>query len=174
MRQVDRILNIVQLFLMAIASISLLVAGIGIMNIMTVSVMERTREIGILKAIGARSRTVLAIFLMEAILTGVMGGLIGVFTGYGLSYVLAYALSGFMQPQQRGPGFQAPDTQRMTINPVFSPEWTIIAFIFAIIVCVIFGLYPARKAAKLDLLKHYATSRHPARFIWLDSFSACN
>ena len=68
MRQVDRILNVVQLFLMVIASISLLVAGIGIMNIMAVSVMERTREIGILKAIGAKSRTVLAIFLAEATL----------------------------------------------------------------------------------------------------------
>jgi putative ABC transport system permease protein len=152
-KQVDRVLNIVQLFLMAIASISLLVAGIGIMNIMTVSVMERTREIGILKAIGARSRTVLAIFLTEAILIGIMGGLIGIFTGYGLSYVLAYTLSGFMQPQQQDTAFQTPETQGMTINPAFSPEWTIIAFIFAIIVCVIFGLYPARKAAKLDPVK---------------------
>ena len=59
---------------------------------MTVSVMERTREIGILKAIGAKSRTVLAIFLAEATLIGVMGGLVGVFVGYGLSHVLAYAL----------------------------------------------------------------------------------
>lgn len=150
MRQVDRILNIVQLFLMAIASISLLVAGIGIMNIMTVSVMERTREIGILKAIGAKSRTVLTIFLTEATLIGVIGGLIGVFTGYGLSHVLAFVLSGFMQPQQQDTAFQAPDTQRMTIKPVFSPEWTVVAFVFAVIVCIIFGLYPARKAAKLD------------------------
>lgn len=150
MRQVDRVLNIVQLFLMAIASISLLVAGIGIMNIMTVSVMERTREIGILKAIGAKSRTVLAIFLAEATLIGIMGGLVGVFTGYGLSHVLAYALSRFMQPQHQDTGFQPPDAQRMTINPAFSPEWTIIALIFAIVICIIFGLYPARKATKLD------------------------
>ncbi len=120
------------------------------MNIMTVSVMERTREIGILKAIGAKSRTVLVIFLAEATLIGIMGGLIGVFTGYGLSHVLAYALSGFIQPQNQDAGFQPPDAQRMTINPAFSPDWTIIALIFAIIVCMIFGLYPARKAAKLD------------------------
>lgn len=149
-RQVDRVLNIVQMFLMAIASISLLVAGIGIMNIMTVSVMERTREIGILKAIGAKSRTVLSMFLAEAVWIGVFGGLIGLFTGYGLSYVLAYALSGFMQPYQQNAAFSTPETQRININPVFSPEWTIIAFIFAIVVCVIFGLYPARKAAKLN------------------------
>jgi putative ABC transport system permease protein len=149
-KQVDRILNIVQIFLMAIASISLLVAGIGIMNIMTVSVMERTREIGILKAIGAKSRTVLAMFLTEAALIGLIGGLIGIFTGYGISYGLAYALSGFIQPQHQDSVFQAPETQRMAINPVFSPEWTIIAFIFAIVICIIFGLYPARKAAKLN------------------------
>ncbi|MEM2118059.1 MAG: ABC transporter permease [Candidatus Bathyarchaeia archaeon] len=151
MRQVDRILNFVQLFLMAIASISLLVAGIGIMNIMTVSVMERTREIGILKAIGAKSRTVLGMFLAEALLIGIIGGLIGMFTGYGISYGLAYMLSSFMQPQQQQDTlFRTPETRGMNINPVFSPEWTIIAFVFAIIVCIIFGLYPARKAAKLN------------------------
>lgn len=150
MRQVDRILNFVQLFLMAIASISLLVAGIGIMNIMTVSVMERTREIGILKAVGAKSRTVLAMFLTEAMLIGVIGGLIGLFTGYGLSFGLAYMLSGFMHLDQQDGVFQTPEAQRMAINPVFSLEWTIVALIFAVIVCIIFGLYPARKAAKLD------------------------
>jgi len=156
-RQVDRILNFVQIFLMAIASISLLVAGIGIMNIMTVSVMERTREIGILKAIGAKNRTVLAMFLSEAVLTGVIGGLIGIFAGYGLSYALAYMLSSFVQPRYQDTVFQTPETQRIAINPVFTPEWTAIAFIFAIIICIIFGLYPARKAAKLNPVEalHY-------------------
>jgi putative ABC transport system permease protein len=150
-QQVDRILNIVQIFLMAIASISLLVAGIGIMNIMTVSVMERTREIGILKAIGAKSRTILVMFLSEAVLIGIIGGLIGIFTGYGLSFALAYMLSSFIQPQRQDTTFQTPEAQqRIAINPVFSPEWTVIAFVFAILVCIIFGLYPARKAAKLD------------------------
>jgi putative ABC transport system permease protein len=150
-KQVDSILNIVQLFLMAIASISLLVAGIGIMNITTVSVMERTREIGILKAIGAKSRTVLAIFLSEALLTGIVGGLIGIFTGYGLSFALAYVLSSFMQPQQQNLVFQNPESrQTMLISPVFSPDWTIAAFVFAVGVCIIFGLYPARKASKLS------------------------
>jgi putative ABC transport system permease protein len=149
-KQVDNILNIVQLFLMAIASISLLVAGIGIMNIMTVSVMERTREIGILKAIGAKSRTVLTMFLAEAMLVGLIGGLIGIFMGYGVSYALAYALSRFIHPQQDTTFQTAEQPQRLTITPVFAPEWTIAAFAFAIIVCVIFGLYPARKASKLN------------------------
>lgn len=149
-RQVDNILNLVQIFLTAIASISLLVAGISIMNIMTVSVMERTREIGILKAIGTKNNIVLIMFLSEAVLIGVIGGLIGILTGYGFSYALAYALSRFMQPQHPNTILQRPETQGMVINPVFSLEWTTIAFIFGIIVCIIFGLYPARKAAKLN------------------------
>jgi len=70
--------------------------------------------------------------------------------GYGLSYGLAQILSNFMQPQRQETVLQAPETQRMQINPVFSPEWTIVAFVFAIIICIIFGLYPARKAAKLN------------------------
>jgi putative ABC transport system permease protein len=156
-KQVDSILGTVQIFLMAIASISLLVAGVGIMNIMTVSVMERTREIGILKAIGAKSRTVLSMFLAEAALIGIIGGLIGIFAGYGLSYALAYALTGFVQPQNQNTVFQTPETQPISIDPVFSPAWTVIAFVFAVVVCIIFGLYPARKAAKLDPVKalHY-------------------
>jgi len=150
MNQVDRILTIVQIFLLAVESISLLVAGIGIMNIMTVSVMERTREIGILKAIGARSRTVLAMFLAEALLIGIIGGLIGVFTGYGLSFAFAYMLSNLIQPQGQGAASQTLNPQRLEVHPIFSLEWTIIAIVFAIVVCIIFGLYPARKASKLN------------------------
>jgi putative ABC transport system permease protein len=150
-RQVDSVLTIVQIFLLAIASISLIVAGIGIMNIMTVSVMERTREIGILKAIGAKSQTVLGMFLSEAILIGLIGGLIGIFTGYGISYALAYALSSFIQPQQQQSTiFQNPERQLITVTPIFSSDWTIVALAFGIAVCIIFGLYPARKASKLN------------------------
>jgi len=150
MHEANRILGFIQIFLTAIAAISLLVAGIGIMNIMTVSVMERTREIGILKAIGAKSRTVLAMFLSETLLIGIIGGVVGIFAGYGVSYGLAYFLSRFMQPTQQDTVFRQTNTQPMELNPIFSPGWILIAFIFAILVCIIFGLYPARKAAKLD------------------------
>jgi putative ABC transport system permease protein len=153
-QQVDYIMNLIQLFLTSIASISLLVAGIGIMNIMTVSVMERTREIGIMKAIGARSRTILTIFLTEASLIGVLGGLLGVPTGYGISYFLSFVLSNFIGGQQQGTILQNPEAQqRPTVSPIFSPWWAVGAIIFGIIVCVLFGLYPARKAAKLDPVK---------------------
>ncbi len=157
-KQVDNILNVVQVFLLAIASISLLVAGIGIMNITMVSVMERTKEIGILKAIGAKNRTVLSIFLAEALLIGILGGAIGIGTGYGLSFALASVMSSVVQSQQVTPMFDTPDAPRqMTITPVFSLEWTLLAFAFAIVISVVFGLYPARKAAKLDPVEalHY-------------------
>ena len=149
-QQVDNILNMITIFLLSVASISLIVAGVGIMNIMTVSVIERTREIGILKAIGAKSRTVLSMFLTETMLIGIIGGVIGVATGYGLSYALAFGISGAVQSTQQASGFQTPSSQTISITPRFSLEWTIIALVFAIGVCLIFGLYPARKAAKLD------------------------
>jgi len=147
--QVNNILNLITIFLLSVASISLIVAGVGIMNIMTVSVMERTREIGIMKAIGAKSRTVLSMFLTETVLIGAIGGLIGILLGYGLSYALAFGLSGVVQSSQQS-GLQGPGSQKLNITPAFSPEWTAIAVAFSIGVCLIFGLYPARKAAKLD------------------------
>jgi putative ABC transport system permease protein len=153
-RQVDYIIGLIQLFLTSVASISLLVAGIGIMNITTVSVMERTREIGIMKAIGAKSTTILTIFLTETALIGLLGGLIGVPTGYGLSYLLSIIVSRFMGGGQEGGGvFQNPETQQNIITPIFSPAWAIGALIFGVVICTLFGLYPARKAAKLDPVK---------------------
>jgi len=149
-RQVDYILSLIQLFLTSIASISLLVAGIGIMNITTVSVMERTREIGIMKAIGAKNTTILTMFLAETALIGLLGGLIGVPTGYGLSYLLSIIISRFTMGQQQGTVFQNPETQHPMVTPIFSPTWAIGAMLFGIIICVLFGLYPARKAAKLN------------------------
>lgn len=149
-RQVDYILNLIQLFLTSIAAISLLVAGIGIMNITTVSVMERTREIGIMKAIGAKNITILTIFLSETAIIGLMGGIIGVPTGYGLAYLLSYVLTSFMLRPQQDTTFHTPETQTTAVTPVFSWIWVIGAIIFGLLVCILFGLYPARKASKLD------------------------
>jgi len=153
-RQVDYVLSLVQIFLTAIASISLIVAGIGIMNIMTVSVMERTREIGVMKAIGAKDRTILLMFLSEALLIGLLGGLIGVPVGYETANFLSIIISRFSQQQTGGNIFQVPErTQEPGITPILSPQWVIGAIIFGIVICVLFGLYPARKAAKLDPVK---------------------
>jgi len=117
------------LLLGSVAAISLIVGGIGIMNIMLVSVSERTREIGIRMAVGAKARHVLAQFLMEAIVLSAVGGAIGVALGIGASRLIAL-LAGW---------------------PVaVSPASVALSFGFAAFIGVFFGYYPARKAARLD------------------------
>jgi putative ABC transport system permease protein len=117
------------LLLGGIASISLIVGGIGIMNIMLVSVRERTREIGIRKAIGARGRDILAQFLIEALTLSLLGGLIGIALGLAVSALIG---------QIAGWGFQ------------FNPTTVAAAVVFSLAVGVVFGVWPARQAARLD------------------------
>jgi putative ABC transport system permease protein len=147
-QRAGNILDMVELFLAGIAGIALLVAGVGIMNIMTVSVMERTREIGILKAIGAKNRNILSMFLAEAALIGLTGGLLGIPAGYGLAHFLSYALS-TIRPQSSNGLFQG-GGMALNITPVLSLSWVVGALVFGIVVSLLFALYPARKAAKLD------------------------
>jgi putative ABC transport system permease protein len=134
------IFGTIQLFLGGIAAISLLVAGIGIMNIMIVSLIERTREIGILKALGMKSRTVLTIFLGESVIIGLIGAVIGIISGWFLSVVTSSVLSagGFF-------GSQA----SFTITPLLTPTVIVGALGFGVGVSVIFALYPAWRASKL-------------------------
>ncbi len=115
--------------LSAVAAVSLLVGGIGIMNIMLVSVTERTREIGIRLAIGARARDVLTQFLVEAIILSMLGGIVGILLGLGLGFAGA----------------------RMLAVP-FSPDPGIVllSFGFSVFVGIVFGFFPARRAAQLD------------------------
>jgi len=117
------------LLLGGIASISLIVGGIGIMNIMLVSVRERTREIGIRKAVGARGRDILAQFLIEALTLSLLGGLIGIVVGLGVSAFIG---------QVAGWGFS------------FSPTIVAVALLFSRAVGIVFGVWPARQAARLD------------------------
>lgn len=117
------------LFLGSIAAISLLVGGIGIMNIMMVSVTERTREIGIRKALGATFKNIMMQFLIESVVIGVIGGLLGVAVGIGIS--LAIAKTGLFQTV-------------ITAAPI------LISFSFSVGIGLFFGIYPARKAARLD------------------------
>jgi putative ABC transport system permease protein len=124
------------LMLSAIAGISLLVGGVGIMNIMLVSVTERTREIGIRMAVGARSGDILRQFLVEAVLLSMIGGLIGFFLGIGAS-TGATMLINSVTTGSRWP-------------VVISLEAGAIAFVFSAAVGVFFGYYPARRASRLD------------------------
>jgi putative ABC transport system permease protein len=115
--------------LAAVAGVSLLVGGIGIMNIMLVSVTERTREIGIRLAIGALEGQVLMQFLVEAIVLSGLGGLIGI--------MLGLALAGLA-------------TRALEVPFVLDPTIVLVAFAFSAIVGVVFGYFPARRAAHLD------------------------
>ena len=126
----NTILNILTAVLGGIAGISLLVGGIGIMNIMLVSVRERTREIGIRKAIGARNSDIMAQFMIEAVTLSGVGGVIGIVLGVGIALLI--------------PMF-------VTVLPTSISLWSIVmAFTFSMAVGVFFGVYPARKASLQD------------------------
>lgn len=140
------IFTLIELFLMGIASIALLVAGVSILNIMLVSVIERTREIGIMKALGARNRTILSQFLAEAALLGLLGSLIGV----GLGWLLAHGIGQVIPNILSSNSLLSYIPAEFTLQPQMTLETVLLAIIFALTVSVIFALYPARKAAKLD------------------------
>jgi putative ABC transport system permease protein len=115
--------------LAAVAVVSLVVGGIGIMNIMLVSVTERTREIGLRLSVGARDLDVLLQFMIEAVVLSVTGGLVGIALGFTASYVVGRV---------------------MQWPTVVTSGAVLLAFIFAVVVGVFFGFYPARKAAVLN------------------------
>lgn len=129
--------NTLSLMLGGVAGISLLVGGIGIMNIMLVSVTERTREIGIRKAIGAKRSNILAQFLIESVVISGLGGLLGLLLGYGVMYMLE---------------------TYMDMTLAASPAVAQMAIGFSMAVGVVFGLYPANKASKLKPIEalHYS------------------
>ena len=129
MTQVNQITDPIKIIALAISLIALIAAGVGIMNIMLVSVTERTREIGIRKALGARKTWVLLQFLFEAIILCLLGGLIGIVIGVGLGNFAG----SFLNAQSAVPW-----------------EWVFIGLTLCIAVGVIFGTYPAYKAANLD------------------------
>jgi putative ABC transport system permease protein len=127
----DQVTGMLTTFLLGVAAISLLVGGIGIMNIMLVSVTERTREIGVRLAVGARGSDILSQFLVEAVVLSAVGGLCGIGLGLGAAWGLAQAL-------------HVPFVLPMRTVPV--------AFGVSVLVGVVFGVFPARKAARLNPL----------------------
>ncbi len=121
--------GVMSILLAAIASVSLLVGGIGIMNIMLVSVSERTREIGLRQAVGAKTRDILSQFLVEAVTLSAVGGAVGIALGLGSSALISYFAKW---------------------STVVSPGSVVLAFLFSAFIGVTFGFYPARKAAYMD------------------------
>lgn len=135
MKSMNEMLGMVTTFISFVAGISLLVGGIGVMNIMLVSVTERTREIGIRKSLGAKTASIMLQFLAEAAILTVIGGLIGILLGVLAAYGICMVMSNSMG---------------MAISPGISPTVVLAATLFSCAVGVFFGIYPARKAAKLS------------------------
>jgi putative ABC transport system permease protein len=125
----DQITSAVWFVMIIISSIGLLVGGVGVMNIMLVSVTERTKEIGIRKAIGARRRNILWQFLIEAMALSGFGGILGIILGLGVGQLI-----GAVTP----------------LPADISIFWIILAFCFSVGVALVFGIYPAARASRLD------------------------
>ncbi len=172
------IIGEITILFVVIASVSLLVAAIGIMNIMLMSVMERTHEIGIMKAIGFTNRDVLLVFLFQALFIGFIGGVIGIGAGTGASYALAsvFTHAASTSPSASGSGFSSPSggtagqgfaargqfssgsqfssspmsSSSLSYKPSISAETVIEAMLVAVIVSVLAGLYPAWRASLME------------------------
>ena len=140
--QINAMMGIAMAVLVAIAAISLLVGGIGIMNIMLVSVTERTREIGIRKSLGAKGRDIRRQFVIEAGTTSAIGGLLGILIGCLLAVAIGSAFG--------GPLVQSLGTTGITFNATPTPEAVLISFGVSVAIGVLFGYLPANKAAKLN------------------------
>lgn len=134
MEQINAVLSIIQVVLVGIAAISLLVGSVGIMNSMYTSVLERTKEIGIMKSIGAKNSDILYLFMIESAIIGLIGGIFGILLGVGIAY-----LTGFIAKQA---GFAL-------LKIVLDYKIVIFGLIFAIGLGVISGILPARQASKL-------------------------
>jgi len=131
---VGSVMTMMEAILGGIAAISLVVAGIAVINTMTISVMERTREIGVMKALGAKSRDVLTMFLTESLLTGLIGGVIGAVFGVFLGQIASTLLT---------------FTMNVSLTSVPSLEVILVGIVFAAVTGTLSGLYPSRKASKL-------------------------
>jgi putative ABC transport system permease protein len=130
------IFNVVTVLLVGLASISLLVGAVGIANTMYTSVLERTREIGIMKAIGAKNSDILTIFLIEASVIGVLGGIVGMIIGVGIAKFAELLIAGFL-----GEGF----------FQVFLPWWLLLgAIAFALVIGALSGILPAKQASDMN------------------------
>ena len=144
MEQLMKISQAIKIALGIIAGFSLFVGGIGIMNMMLVSVTERTREIGLRKAIGAKSQDILFQFLVEAVVMCGVGGLLGIGLGVGAGYGMANIAVKIVKVVDEWPS-------------IISPEWMVISVAVSALIGIVFGVYPAMKAARFSPIKALRT-----------------
>lgn len=134
--KLNKILNIILIFMISVATVSLIVGGIGISNTMYTSIMERKKQIGVMKAVGAKNSTISKIFLIESGILGLFGGIVGIFTGYGLTKIIESAVEKSMN---------------VAILNSQHPLWLIFgALLFSFFVGAFSGMFPANKAAKIN------------------------
>jgi putative ABC transport system permease protein len=151
LRQINSFFGILQAILGGIGAVALLVAAFGIVNTLSMAILERTREIGLMKALGARNRDVMSIFLGEAACIGLLGGVGGVGVGWGLSSVANLIIQGLIQQSGSSSPFSGPGGP---MDIVYTPAWlAIFALLFATAVGLVSGIYPALRAATLDPLR---------------------
>ena len=151
-RQINSFFGILQAILGGIGAIALLVAALGIVNTLSMAILERTREIGLMKALGARNRDVMLIFLGEAAFIGLLGGVVGTALGWALSGAANLVIGGLMQ-QGGGDLFFGPGGSGPT-SVVYTPVWLpLFAMAFATLIGLISGVYPALRVATLDPLR---------------------
>ncbi|MBO4863779.1 MAG: ABC transporter permease [Eubacterium sp.] len=142
LKMINTVLNVITAAISIIAAISLIVGGIGVMNIMLVSVVERTKEIGIRKALGAKNRVIEMQFLVEAVLICAIGGIIGILLGLVNGGIISFVVKQIVQSQE------SLSMLTVAVSPPYGA--IIISFLFSSLVGVVFGLYPARRAARLS------------------------
>ena len=142
-KQLDTMIGSFQALMLAVASVSLLVGGIGIMNMMLTNVTERIREIGLRKALGARRGDITGQFLLEAVCLTLIGGIIGILVGFGAAYLLADIAGGAVSNAVAG-------SSDANITPTIDMQAVMLATAICVGIGIVFGYYPAHRAAKLD------------------------
>ena len=142
LKTISKVMDVITIVISIIAAISLLVGGIGVMNIMLVSVIERTKEIGIRKALGAKNKVIEAQFLVESVLICAIGGILGILLGLLNGGIIAIVAKGIVSKSE--------EYSFISVNVSPPILMIVISFLFSTLVGIVFGLYPARRAARLS------------------------
>jgi putative ABC transport system permease protein len=143
---IEQISGGIYLFINVVAMVSLLVASVGIVTTLQTSVMERFREIGLLKALGFNKRLILSLFLFEAMIIGIIGGAIGITLGIGLSHGMSALLGQNFKIESAGPGTGI----QLQIIPSFDPSYMVLTWLLCVGLSIVSGLYPSWRASRLD------------------------